>query len=72
MVSILRSEKQAKLVDVKLDIQDIYDIINGLNILVGQKEEEITKYGGDSLDREQYNRYKTLLAEMQQVKALFK
>ena len=73
MVSILRSEKNTKKVDVKLDLQDIYDIINGVNILVGQKEEEMSKFnGGDSVDQQQYKRYKTLLAEMQQVKALFK
>lgn len=72
MVSILKSERNAKKVDVKLDMQDIYDIINGLNILVGLKEEEMNKYGADSRDNEQYTRYKTLLAEMQQVKALFK
>lgn len=73
MVSILKSEKNAKKVDVKLDMQDIYDIINGLNILVGNKEDEMNKHnGGDSADRDQYNRYKTLLAEMQQVKSLFK
>lgn len=72
MVIILRSEKNAKKVDVKLDMQDIYDIINSLNILVGMKEDDINKHGGDSIDREQYTRYKTLLAEMQRVKALFK
>lgn len=73
MVSILKSEKNAKKVDVKLDIQDIHDIIQSLNILVGMKEEEMQRHnGGDAIDREQYKRYKDLLAEMQQVKALVK
>lgn len=73
MVSILKSEKNAKKADVKLDIQDIYDIINGLNILVGMKEDEINRHGGgDTVDKQQYQRYKSLLAEMQEVKRLFK
>lgn len=73
MVSILKSERNAKKVDVKLDMQDIHDIINGLNILVGMKEDEMNKHnGGDSIDKQQYERYKSLLKEMQQVKALFK
>ena len=72
MVSILRSEKNAQKVDVKLDIQDVYDIINGVNILVGMKEEEMNKHGSDPVDQEQYKRYRELLAEMQEVKALFK
>jgi hypothetical protein len=72
MVTILRTYNRRKIVDVTLNMQDVYDIINGLNILVGNKEDEINKYGGDSVDQEQYTRYKSLLAEMQQVKALFK
>jgi len=72
MVTILKSNKNAKLVDVQLDMQDVYDLINGVNILVGTKEDEINRHGGDSVDQEQYKRYKELLKEMQQVKALFK
>lgn len=73
MVTILRSYERRKIVDVTLNMQDVYDIINGVNILVGLKEDEMNKHsGGDSTDHTQYKRYKTLLAEMQQVKALFK
>ena len=74
MVSIIGSDKQQKKVDVTLDIQNIYDIINGVNVLVANKEEEMNSIGSgsiDSIDREQYERYKTLLSEMQKIKGLF-
>jgi hypothetical protein len=73
MVTILKTYNRRKIVDVTLNMQDIYDIINGLNILVGNKEDEMNKHsGGDSIDISQYERYKQLLREFQQVKGLFK
>lgn len=73
MVSIKSASIKSKTVDVTLDIHDIFDIINGLNILVGNKESEMNRFdGGDSADKEQYQRYKRLLAEMQRVKGLVK
>lgn len=75
MVSIIQSDKQQKKVDVTLDEQNIYDIITGVNILVANKEEEMNSLGknrADNKDIEQYERYKTLLSEMQKVKGLFR
>ena len=72
MVTILRSDKRTKTVDIQLTMKNIYDIINGLNILVGLKEDEMNKYGAEFNDKDQYERYKVLLKDMQQVKGLFK
>ena len=74
MVSILKSEKNTKKVDVKLNIQDIFDIINGINILIAEKENERNNNSDewDSKDEQQLERYKSLLAEMQKVKGLIK
>lgn len=71
MVSIIQPHKKERTVDVNLDINNIFDILNGLYILVGNKESDIQKYG-DLQDRDQLNRYQKLLAEMQQVKAMIK
>lgn len=72
MVLILGSDKSVTRIDVRMDRQNVYDIINGLNILVGMKEAEMDRHGKDAVDTDQHTRYKALLAEMQKVKALFK
>lgn len=75
MVSIIGSNKNAKIASVELDINNILDIINGLNILVAEKEEEMRKMGSelvDDIDRKQYQRYKNLLTEFQTIKGLYK
>lgn len=72
MVIVLAPHPKSKSVDVTLSINDIFDLLNGLFILVGNKEMDITKYGGDSIDKEQLKRYQTLLAQMQRVKNLVK
>lgn len=71
MVKIIQANPRNKTVDVTLDINNIFDILNGLYILVGNKEQDIQQYG-DAKDREQLKRYQKLLNEMQQIKALIK
>ncbi len=75
MVSLIQNsdDRKLKTVDVKIDLHNIQDIISGLNILVGKKEDEMNRFnGGDARDKEEYQRYKKLLEEMQQTKILFK
>ena len=66
------SNPKLRTVDLTLDINDLHDIVNGLHILIGTKEHEITKYGGDSQDKTQLARYQKVLGEIQQVKGLIK
>jgi hypothetical protein len=73
MVSIIEANKKMRTVDVKLTVNDIFDIINGLVTMVGNKEEEMNRLGGgDMTDRAQYTRYQKCLMEMQNVKGLIK
>jgi len=72
MVKVLDSNLKEKTVEITMNMNEIFDTINGLNILVGQKEEEMNKHGADSLDKGQYNRFKKLLKDMQEVKAIFR
>jgi len=72
MVKVLDSNLKEKTVEITMNMNEIFDTINGLNILVGQKEEEMNKHGVDSLDTQQYNRFKKLLKDMQEVKAIFR
>ena len=71
MVSIIHSNPRNRTVDVTLSINDIFDILNGLYRLEGEKEEDMNKYG-DSVDKAQLQRYKKLREEMQKVKNLIK
>lgn len=72
MVSIIQSNKNLKTVDVTLEINDIFDIINGLNMLVVDKEDEMNKVNVDEQDRIQHKRFQDLLTKMQEVKSLVK
>ena len=73
MVNIISSNPRNKTVDISLNINEIFDILNGLFILEGQKEEDIRQYdGGDSTDKQQLARYKKLREEIQKVKSLIK
>lgn len=68
MVKVLASNRQQKKATVELSLNDVYDIVNAVNIMVGLKEEEIARYEGDQLEREQLARYRICLVGMQQVK----
>ncbi len=71
MVNIIGSNPRNKTVDVTLNLNEIFDILNGLYILEGQKESDIQQYG-DSTDKQQLARYKKIREEMQKVKGLIK
>ena len=68
MVSIINANPRNRTVDVTLTINEIFDILNGLYILEGQKEDEINREYADSKDKEQLTRYKKLRGEIQKVK----
>lgn len=72
MVNIINSNTRNKTVDVTLNINEIFDILNGLFILEGQKEEDIRQNYGDATDKQQLTRYKKLREEIQKIKSLIK
>ena len=73
MVNIISSNPRNRTVDLTLTINEIFDILNGLYILEGQKEEDIRQNsGGDSTDKQQLARFKKLREEIQKVKSLIK
>ena len=69
MVELLNFSTSNQIADVRLTNNDVFDIVNGLNILVANAESDIDQFGGDELDKIQLERYKVCLAGMQEVKA---
>jgi hypothetical protein len=68
MVLLLKFSIPNQTANVQLTNNDVFDIVNGLNIMVANAENDIAQFGGDPIDIAQCERYKTCLAEMQAVK----
>ena len=62
------ADKQRKTAKVELSLNDVYDIVTAVNIMVARSEDEITRYDGDDIEKQQLARYRTVLGGMQQVK----
>lgn len=71
MAKLLRRDEKTKITNIELSLQSIYDIINGLNMLVYRSEEKIYEES-DETDREidmtKHERYKQLLKEFHKIK----
>lgn len=74
VINILDSSDKdgEKFVILEANINDIYDLVNGVNLLVAKKEEEIIKYNGDQIDKNQLTRYKLVLKSLQDIKGKIK
>ena len=68
MVRVVMADKQRKTAKVELSLNDVYDIVTAVNIMVARSEDEITRYDGDDIEKQQLARYRTVLGGMQQVK----
>ena len=68
MVRVVMADKQRKTAKVELSLNDVYDIVTAVNIMVARSEDEITRYNGDDIEKQQLARYRTVLEGMQQAK----
>ena len=68
-ISIIELNTLKQTVRLSMSINDVYDVINGLNIMCANKEEEIARYGGGEIEKNQLKRYEECRDGMQKVKA---
>jgi hypothetical protein len=71
MARLLRHDEKTKIASIELSLQSIYDVINGLNMLVSLSEKKIYQES-DKIDREidltKLERYRQLLKEFHKIK----
>jgi len=71
MAKLLRCDEKTKIASIELSLQSIYDVINGLNMLVSRSEKKIYQES-DKIDSEidltKLERYRQLLKEFHKIK----
>lgn len=68
MVSIVKVDTGNNTATITLTINEILDIVNGLNVMCANKEEEILRYNEGETEKAQLKRYEDCRSGMQQVK----